>query len=360
MGDDDLSEPQIQYARASDGVRIAYWQTGDGPPLLHMPPLPLSNLQLEWQNDACRGLYLDLARRRRLIRYDCRGAGLSDRDALDFSLEAQVRDLTAVADQLKLERFALLGFTHTGPAAIAFAAAHPERVTHLILWCSYARATDYNRAPRVEAARSLIPRNWELYTEMEGYRFSEWEGGEQARWYTRYIRESTSQQALEAAFAAISRLDATGLLPQVRAPTLVLHRQDSRLLSVDVARGLAAGIPGGRLVLVDGMWIAHFLGDAGAVVSAIEAFLGDSSGDAPDRASRQHEDVVASTGLTPKEIQVLRLIAHGLTTTEISLELQLSARTVGRHITNIYTKVGVESRAEATAFAIRNGVVRSD
>jgi len=349
------AQPSIRMARAADGVKIAYFAIGDGAPLVHMPPLPLSNISLEWDNRDCRELYKRLAAGRHLIRYDCRGAGLSQREVSDLSLEAQVRDLEAVADELKLAEFALLGFGHTGPAAIAFAARHPERVTNLVLWCSYARAGDYNRTPRVRPARSLISQNWELYTAMEGYRFTEWSGGENANWYTRYLRDSATPAYLIEAFAAISQFDVTDQLPQVQAPTLVLHRKDISVLTVDVAKELASRIPDARLVLVEGSWIAHFMGETEPTIAAIESFLGREP--APQDV-KPHPPEETACRLTPRESEVLRLIARGLTSGEISEELSLSVRTVGRHITNIYAKIGVTNRADATAYAIRNRLTR--
>jgi pimeloyl-ACP methyl ester carboxylesterase/DNA-binding CsgD family transcriptional regulator len=330
-------------------VRIAYWAVGDGPPLLHLPPTPLSHIQLEWEFPPCRAYYRGLAAHLRLVRYDCRGAGLSDRDVTDYSLEAHGRDMAAVADRLGLERFALLGFGHSGAAAISFAARYPERVSHLVLWCAYPRASDYGRAPRVEAARSLIDQNWEMWTRTEAYRLTEWQGGEASRWFTSYIRGSVTQAGVKAAVAAMGRMDVTALLPQVRAPTLVLHRSGLSAITVQMATELASSIPEARLVLLDGSWIVPFLGDdVDAVVAAIVRFLSET----PPPAAPATPGYPAA--LTPRETDVLRLIAAGRTSSEISRELTLSIRTVGRHITNIYNKIGARTRADATAYAIRH------
>ena len=151
---------------------------GEGPPLVHMPPLPLSNIQNRvGESGLPRRTTRDLAAHLRLVRYDCRGAGLSDRDVTDYSPDAHARDLLAVADRLGLDRFALLGFGHSGGAAISFAARYPERVSHLVLWCSYPRAADYARGPRVKALESLMDEDWEFWTRAEAFRLSEYEGG---------------------------------------------------------------------------------------------------------------------------------------------------------------------------------------
>jgi pimeloyl-ACP methyl ester carboxylesterase/DNA-binding CsgD family transcriptional regulator len=336
-------------------VRIAYFTLGVGPPLIHMPPLPLSHIRVEWQGPSCRPYYEALAVNSMLIRYDRRGAGLSDPEAADLSIDAHIRDLEAVADQLSLERFALLGFSHSGPAAIAFAARHPERVSHLILWNAYANAGDYSRGPRVEAARSLIGQDWQLYTETEGYRFTDWSGGEDAKWYTEYLRASVTPEGLSAAFEAIRQTDVRELLSKVEAPTLVVHRSNLAVLGVEPAKELASRIPNARLVLLDGVWIAPFMGGStGAFVGAVKEFLGDAS---EPRASTSTRAEIDPKVLTPRETEILRLIAAGRSSGDVSRELSLSVRTVGRHITNIYGKIGARTRADATAYAIRHGLI---
>src|SRR3990172_2084694 len=122
-------------------------------------PLLISNIQLEWQIPECRRWYERLAQGRKLIRYDFRGSGLSGRNAASFSVEAQVLDLEAVVDRLGLEEIVLCGFVHSGPPAIAYAARHPERVSRLILWCTYARGTDWSQLPRTQAVRALMDKD---------------------------------------------------------------------------------------------------------------------------------------------------------------------------------------------------------
>ncbi len=314
----------------------------------------MSHIQMEWQNPIVRGYYKALASSLRLIRHDCRGAGLSDRDVTDYSLDAHGRDILAVADRLGWERFALFGYPHSGSAAIHFAAHHPERVSHLVLWCSYPRGADYGRGPRVEASRSLMDQSegWELWTRIEGYRLTEWEGGETSRWFAEYVRESLSEAGTRAAVSALRKVDVTDLLPRVRAPTLVLQRSGVTAITVDTAKEIASAIPNARLMLFEGIWILPFLGSgAKEIVAAIRNFVLET----PAMPESVAEDLAAAH-LTPRETAVLRLIAAGRTSSEISRELSLSVRTVGRHITNIYTKIGARTRAEATAYAIHHHV----
>src|SRR3989337_1385641 len=127
-------EPRIQYATTADGVSIAFWVLGEGPPLLQLPYMPFSHIQLEWQIPECRRWYERLAEKRKLIRLDPRGMGLSQRDITELSTDAWLLDIEAVVDRLGIKKFAVLGAWHSGPAAIEHAVSHPERVSHLVLW----------------------------------------------------------------------------------------------------------------------------------------------------------------------------------------------------------------------------------
>jgi len=296
-------EPRIQYAQTADGVSIAFWTLGEGPALLHMP-LIFSHIQLEWQIPECRRWYERLAQKRKLIRYDYRGGGLSERNVTDFTVDALVLDVGAVVDRLGLERFALIGPQHSGPAAIAYAARHPERVSHLLLWGAYARASDWLRSPQVQAVRALMGQDWTFYTETVAHTLLGWSEGEPARRYAALIRESITPEFLQAvAIPAMNEVDVTPFLPQLRSPTLVLSRR-RYTLDVDVARGLASRIPEARLALLEGESGAPYLGDMEAVLAAIDEFLGE--GEEGAAAAEQPEgmavllfaDIAESTALT--------------------------------------------------------------
>jgi class 3 adenylate cyclase len=272
-------EPRIQYATTADGVRIAFWALGEGMPFVEMPTIPVSHIQMEWQFPQWRRWYEALARRRMVIRYDCRGAGLSDRDVSDFSLDAQVLDLEAVVDRLGLDSFALASPIHSGPVGIAFAARHPELVSHLILWHSWARTRDAASA-QLRALAQLRATDWEVYSESVAHTLLGWSEGEPAHRYAELMRESIAQATMRKALVAIGEFDATALLSQVRAPTLVLHRRQLSWLSADIPRGLASQIPDARLALLEGESGAIFLGDTGSVLRAVNQFLGEEEEEA--------------------------------------------------------------------------------
>jgi class 3 adenylate cyclase len=269
-------EPRIQYATADDGVSIAFWSLGEGEPIVHLPWFRASHVQLEWQFPECRRWYEALASKRRIVRYDSRGIGMSFRNVSDFSLDALVSDLDAVVERLGLDRFALFGVLHNGPVAIAYAARHPEKVSHLALWCAYARNADYAQSTQIQATRRFTETDWELYTETLASVRLGWDEGGSTRRFASLIRESLTPEALAAQREAFADLDVTDLLPEIKAPTLVLHRRGINWFDERVAQDLAARIPDASLTLLEGASGAPYLGDVDSVVSAIYHHLGET------------------------------------------------------------------------------------
>ncbi|MDO8612260.1 MAG: adenylate/guanylate cyclase domain-containing protein [Dehalococcoidia bacterium] len=301
-------EPRIRYAKTSDGVDIAFWTLGEGPPLVYMPMIPNSHLQVEWQLDACRRWYERLSHGRMIVRYDNRGSGLSDRIISDYSPEALVRDLEAVVEQLKLEQFALMGLHRSGPIAVAYAADHPERITRLILWCTWARTASYMEPARFQTLRRMLNEgDWQLGTETIAREFTGWSEGPLTRAVAERIRQSTTQEVYRAIVDALAEFDASSFLPQIRCPTLILHPNNVPLVPVDMARQVAAGIADARLALVDGEALFPFIGDHEAKLQAIDEFL--SEGEEPPEYQPElpsgtavilFADIVDSTALTER------------------------------------------------------------
>ncbi len=296
-------EPRIQYAKTTDGVSIAFSTLGEGTPFVHMPH-PFTHLQLNWEIPEFRSWDERLAKKWQIVRYDARGTGLSDRDVTDFSLDARVLDLEAVVDRLGLERFALFAPVLSGPLGIAYAVGHAERVSHLTLWNSYVQSTELTGAPQAQALLQLANADWELFTETTAHVVFGWSEGERARRYAMIIRESVTQEGLQAALAALD-IDVTELLPQLRLPTLVLHRREAAFPSMNTARVLASRIPNARLALLEGGSGAPYLGDTDAVLQAIDEFLGEGEEQAKPLAPEDihtilFTDVEGSTALTQR------------------------------------------------------------
>ena len=301
-------EPRVQYAQTADGVSIAFWTLGEGVPLVLMLSLPFSHVQLEWRMPEFRRWYERLAETRKLVRYDSRGSGLSDREVTDYSLGAHVLDLEAVVNRLGLERFDLFAFYHGGPAAIAYAARHPERLSHLVLWCSWARGSDVVRSPLIQTMREFIRQNWETYTETAAGSLLGWSEPEAAHRFAVFLRECVTPEAAQTALEAMTSFDVAELLPQIRTPTLVLHRRGLPFPDAGIARGLASQIPDASLVVLEGTSIAPYLGDAEAVHRAVTEFLGGAEEPVTDKeppgVAAVHtilfSDVEGSTSLTER------------------------------------------------------------
>jgi pimeloyl-ACP methyl ester carboxylesterase/DNA-binding CsgD family transcriptional regulator len=352
-------QPRIRYAITADGVSIAFWMLGEGTPLVYMTGGPWGHIEL-WDILECRRWYERLAQERMLLRYDVRGTGYSEREVSDHSLDALVADVEAVVDRLELDRFDMFGAFDAGPVAIAYAARHPERVSHLILWCSWARTSEI-RSPRIRAWLGLIDQDWELMTDTCAHLALGWPAGEVGRHAAQRLRESVTPKAARAALEAMGTFDVTELLPRLKVPTLVLHRGDIPWLPVSIARELTSRIPDARLMILEGESTAPYLGDTEAAASAIDEFLGEVE---EGRTAQPEADALPSErdgsgptrgyphGLTAREVEVLRYLAGGKTNGEIAEELFVSVRTVERHVANIYSKIGARGRANATAYAL--------
>lgn len=357
-------EPRIRYATSPDGVSIAYWTLGEGKPFVCLAGGPWCHVE-SWYLPECRRWYERLAQRRMLVWHDLRGTGWSEREVPDYSLEALVADVEAVVDRLGLDDFGLLASVDAGPVGVAYAARHPERVSRLVLWCSWARTSDLISS-RMKAWFGLMDQDWQLTTDTCVHIALGWSAGEAGRDAAQHLRESVAPEAMRAALTHVGSFDVTGLLPRLEAPTLILHRRDIPWLPLDVARSLASRIPGARLMVLEGEATAPYLGDSEAAAGAIEEFLDEAEAERTVRteagvseAEQERARLVRPypDNLTEREVEVLRRLTAGRTNGEIAEELYVSVRTVERHIANIYAKIGSRGRANATAYAFTRGLV---
>jgi class 3 adenylate cyclase/pimeloyl-ACP methyl ester carboxylesterase len=284
-----LETPRIQYTRTVDGVSIAYYSVGEGLPIVFMPTLPFSHIEHELKIPEWREAYERLGRDRRLVRYDARGTGLSDRSRVERDIDSMVLDLEAVVDKLGLERFALRAMFYAAGPAIAYAVRHPERVSHLLLFCGFSRFEDLNSS-QLAAVRSLVQRDWHLYSLTAAHVLLGWEQGAPAERAAEFIRESASPEAVTAIFDA--EYDVTDLLASVSVPALVQHRRGIPWLPIDVGFRLASGIPEARFEVLEGTSIAPYLGDSGAVLRGIDSFLDDREPDSKAPAAGGLQTIV--------------------------------------------------------------------
>jgi pimeloyl-ACP methyl ester carboxylesterase len=246
---------EIRYCTTSDGVRLAYATTGSGPPLVKASNW-LTHLDFEWGSPIWRHWYAELSRHHRLVRYDERGNGMSQRDVDNVSFDTWVRDLETVVDAAGLDRFPLLGISRGGSIAIAYAVRHPERVTHLVLYGAFATGLNhYGTAPELEARRaltSLMRLGWGLnnpaFCKTFTCRFIPEATPEHERWFDELQRVSTSPENAARLMERDDEIDVRPLLPQVTTPTLVIHGDRDHAVAPERGRELAAAIPDARYV----------------------------------------------------------------------------------------------------------------
>jgi pimeloyl-ACP methyl ester carboxylesterase/DNA-binding CsgD family transcriptional regulator len=341
---------EIRFCRGHDGVRLAYAVYGSGPPLV-VVSCWLSHLQYDWQSPVWRHFLADLGAVATVVRYDERGFGLSDWNVRDFTLPVRVADLERVIEALGLKRFAMIGMSGGAPVAIAYASRHRDRLTRFALYGGIARgcfgAVDDPVAE--EAFRALIRTGWArpegTFRRVFTSTFIPDATEEQMRWLDDLQRMSTSTENAVASRIARQAIDVMDLLPSIRVPTLVLHGRGDRASSFDHARDIAARIPGARFVPLETR--NHIvLADEPAWATfrrEITSFL------EPDRHSGRTADDEAIDELTPREREVIGLAATGRTNAEIAGDLFISIRTVERHLSNAYLKLGLTGRAGRAA-----------
>ncbi len=291
-------EPRIQYAKASDGVNIAYCVMGEGQPLVFT-----SNVwgDVHWylhNEPTRREVDRLIAGGWRVVRYDGRGFGSSDRDVSDLSLAARLKDLEAVVDHAQIDRFVLCGFGHGGPVAITYAVHCPERLSHLVLVNSFALGSAYyQRLPVGQALigmRAMAEEQWEFFTLTIATAAVGFADSALARKTAELFRSSTSAKTYLSFVDAAEKVDVLNLLPEVRAPTLVVLDR-SGYVTEDLARVLASSIPS-----------AHFVG-TNDYPQELQSFVRGESlaaaragGELSDTAVILFADIVDSTALTER------------------------------------------------------------
>jgi len=249
----------IRFCTTADNVRIAYSLAGKGRPILKAGNW-LNHLEYDWKSPIWSHLFKWMASENQLIRYDARGNGLSDWDVSEISFASYLRDLESVADASGVERFTLFGISQGCAVSIAYAAKHPDRVSRLILYGGFARGRrirgTLDEIEQAEAMLTLIRTGWGQENPAFRQVFTSLllPGGtpEQMQWFNELQKTTTSPgNAVRMRFVS-DTLDVSGLLAQVRAPTLVLHCKDDAVQPFTEGMFVAAGIPGARFVELEG------------------------------------------------------------------------------------------------------------
>jgi class 3 adenylate cyclase/pimeloyl-ACP methyl ester carboxylesterase len=272
-------EREIRFCTTEDGVRIAYCVEGEGPALVCCPDF-VGSFALDPLIDDQMAFWRGLWGGRRVVRYDMRGTGLSDRDVADLSHEALVRDLRAVVQASGLTEMVLWASTLSGPRAIELAARSEGLVRRLILHRTFARARDLMSAERVRSFAELARLNWataaQVFADLPVRQDLPAAGVHQAQLYA----QSTSGELVARLLTqGLETTDVTALLPALRMPVMVLHRVDDPMFAFRLAQGLAAAIPGARLnPLPQGIMTYVAQGRIGEIHALLNGFIDDGAG----------------------------------------------------------------------------------
>ncbi len=342
----------IRFCTAADGVKLAYAVSGEGPPLV-MSATWLTHLEYQWQSLAWRPWLDAFGRDFRLLRHDARGCGLSDRDAPNLSFESWVSDFARVVEAASFRRFAIVGTCWGGPVAIEYAARNPARVSHLILYGTYARGrlcrTEQPReVKRAGVLLELMRLGWGLESHnlirMWASAFQPGGGLDYQRSWAEQMRHATSAETAARLLQIGWQTDVQEAARKLQCPVLIVHPERDLVAPIDEGRLLASLIPNSRFVQLDSE--NHMpLADEPAwprLVEEVRRFLAE-----PDVAPAAERSGLPLDELTPRERAVLEGIAEGLDNSEIATSLGLSEKTVRNHITRVFDKIGVEHRYEA-------------
>ncbi|HUE25290.1 MAG TPA: adenylate/guanylate cyclase domain-containing protein [Solirubrobacteraceae bacterium] len=295
--------PEVSYARNGD-VSIAYMVLGDAPTDMVFVGGFVSHLEIAWEAAPVRRFFERLASFTRVIVWDKREQGLSDRLGQPPTLEQGMDDLTTVMDAAGSERAALFGISEGGPMAALFAATFPDRVSHLALYGTYAKMTRAGDHPagvprdRLERWIESMSRGWGGPAGLQLFAPSVADDEDMVRFWTHLLRSGTSPRAAAALMRMYFEIDVRPALGAISAPTLLMHRRDDLLIPVAQGRALAALMPSARYVELDGADHVAFFGDSDAIVDEVEEFVtGTRHGREPERmlATVMFTDIVGST-----------------------------------------------------------------
>ncbi len=344
---------RIRYVNTGDDVRLAWAESGAGQTLIKAANW-MMHLEYDWESPVWHHWMRFFSNNFHFIRHDERGCGMTDWKVVNLSLERWIEDLESVVDAAKPNApFVLLGISQGAAICIAYAVKYPERVSHLILYGGYARGAfqrgnaDGERFYR--AMIDLVRLGWgsdnATFRQVFTSRFAPGASDEQLGWFNELCRKTTSAETAARLLEARAEVDVVPFLSQVRTPTLVLHSRDDEVVPINEGRILAAGIPDAQFVELDSK--NHVLLED---EPAWERFCAEILEFTGIKGAKYGEDP-AFAALTAREREVLTLLAEGFGNAQIASQLSISEKTVRNHVSNLFDKLGVWTRAQAIVFA---------
>jgi len=348
---------RIHYLTTPDRVRLAWAEAGEGPVFIKAANW-LTHLEYDWESPVWRHWIRFFTDHFNFLRYDERGCGMTDWNVGDLSFDRWVEDLESVATAAgKPGKFGLLGISQGAATCIAYAAKNPDRVSQLILYGAYARGT-WNRgsdeASRVyRAIIELVRLGWgqdnPAFRQVFTSRFVPGASDEQIGWFNELCRKTTSPEVAAELRETRARIDVLDLLDKVQAPTLILHSREDGVIPIEEGHILAAGIRGSQFVELDSK--NHILLENEPAWERFREAVLEFTG----TGKSARGDDAAFAALSSREREILVLITEGLGNAEIGERLGISEKTVRNHVSNLFDKLGVWSRAQAIVFAHERG-----
>jgi pimeloyl-ACP methyl ester carboxylesterase/DNA-binding CsgD family transcriptional regulator len=347
---------RIRYLRTSDGVQLAWAEVGAGPILIKAANW-LTHLEYDFESPVWGHWIRFLGNHFHFLRYDERGCGMTDWTIEDLSFERWVEDLEAVIVASGVdEPFALLGISQGAAACIAYAVRHPERVSRMVLYGAYARGSAHRADPVHEreyrAIVELVRIGWgkdnPAFRQIFTSRFIPGASEAQMGWFNELCRRTTGPDTAARLLEARAQIEVSGLLGAIRTPTLVIHARNDEVVPLSESRLIASGIPGAQFAELDSR--NHILlEDEPAWARFQEMVLEFMGAAAPPGEDR------AFAALTSREREVMALMAQGLANADIAESLSISEKTVRNHVSNLFDKLGVWTRAQAIVLARDRG-----
>ena len=353
-----VSKPRqrIRYVRTRDGVQLAWAEVGSGPVLIKAANW-LTHLEYDLESPGWGHWVRFFSEHFRFVRCDERGCGLTDREVDDLSFDRWVEDIEALVDACGVaEPFALLGISQDASACVAYAASHPERVSRMVLYGGYARGWARRGDPEHErefrAIAELMRLGWgkenPVFRRVFTSRYMPGATDEQIGWFNELCRRTSTGDTAARLLDARSQVEVTALLGRVRAPTLVVHARNDEVCPVAEGQRMAAGIPGAEFVELDSR--NHILIETEPAWARFQECVREFMG----VPALPPGDPVFDR-LTSREREVLALITRGLGNADIAESLAISEKTVRNHLTSVFDKLGVWTRAQAIVLARDRG-----